>query len=130
MKNKNNIKIVNKTKIKNIRNTKFFIYIVLALFLSFGSVGSIIYAQNYFKNAPVEKVTDAYILTKISKITDIPNEDPIYIAKVKDEQTLSQDMSMFSYAKTGDYIVVFKKKAYIYDLINNNLVKIIDWDTR
>lgn len=124
---KNNLERKVLERRKKGKDKKSFIYLFAIMFVSFGVFSSAIYAQNVIKNKSLDKVTDSYILTRLGKLDEIPNEDPIYIAKIKDDETMRKDMQMYAEAKKGDYIVVFRNKAYIYDLNNNKILKLIEF---
>jgi hypothetical protein len=115
-------------KRKSDRSKKSFFILFSIIVIGFGIFSSVIYAQNIIKSRGLDKVTDSYILGKLGKLTEIPNEDPVYIAKVKDDVEMKKDMQMYADTKKGDYIIVFKQKAFIYDLNNNTLLKVIEFN--
>ena len=54
----------------------------------------------------------------------LPPEAPYEIVRVQDEEDLKKQNEFYKDVKEGDYILMYKKVAIIYDLRNNAIVAI------
>ena len=70
-------------------------------------------------------VSQSEIITRVSKLVTLPqNESPDAIVRVEDADILQKQSDFYrsSGVKEGDYILMYRDMAVIYDL-RNNLVK-------
>ena len=77
-------------------------------------------------------ISKSQILDRVSKHMDLPLGDPLAVVRVQDADTLKKQNSFYDQIKSGDYIIMYKSKAIIYDLRNDNVlaVKNINLDPR
>ena len=64
-------------------------------------------------------VSQSEIIARVSKLTTLPQETPYEIVRVEDEETLQKQNPFYKNIKEGDYIIMYKNLAIIYDLRNN-----------
>lgn len=83
---------------------------------------SYVYISKSFANEVV--ISQSEIISRVSLLTTLPPEEPYEIVRVQDEEALRKQNSFYQEVKEGDYILVYKHMAVIYDLRNNVLVAI------
>lgn len=64
-------------------------------------------------------VSQSEIVTRVGKLTPLPKEQPYEIVRVQDEELLRKQNVFYKDVKEGDYILMYKNLAVIYDLRNN-----------
>lgn len=69
-------------------------------------------------------VSQNEIVTRVGKLTPLPKEQPYEIVRVQDEEILRKQNSFYKDVKEGDYIIMYKNLAVIYDLRNNVVVAV------
>jgi hypothetical protein len=84
--------------------------------------GSYLYIGKTFANEVV--VSQSEIVARVGKLTSLPAEDPYEIVRVQDEEDLRKQNPFYKDVKEGQYILVYKNLAVIYDLRNNTIVGI------
>jgi len=84
--------------------------------------GSYLYINKTFANEVV--VSQSEIIARVGKLTLLPPEAPYEIVRVQDEEDLKKQNEFYKDVKEGDYILMYKKVAIIYDLRNNAIVAI------
>jgi len=84
--------------------------------------GSYLYINKTFANEVV--VSQSEIVARVGKLTLLPGEAPYEIVRVQDEEDLRKQNDFYKDVKEGDYIMMYKKVAIIYDLRNNTIVAI------
>lgn len=84
--------------------------------------GSYLYIGKTFANEVV--VSQSEIVARVGKLTSLPAEDPYEIVRVQDEEDLRKQNPFYKDVKEGQYILVYKNLAVIYDLRNNIIVGI------
>lgn len=67
-------------------------------------------------------VSKSEILSRVSKHTTLPQEDPEAVVRVQDPSTLKKQNALFENAKEGDYIVMYQDLAVVYDLRNDVII--------
>jgi hypothetical protein len=67
-------------------------------------------------------VSQKEIVLKVSKHIDLPNEEPQEVVRVQDAQSLQAQNDFYKDVKEGDYILMYKNMAVIYDLRNDVVV--------
>jgi hypothetical protein len=84
--------------------------------------GSYLYIGKTFANEVV--VSQSEIVARVAKLTSLPAEDPYEIVRVQDEEDLRKQNPFYKEVKEGQYILIYKNIAVIYDLRNNSIVGI------
>jgi hypothetical protein len=84
--------------------------------------GSYLYIGKTFANEVV--VSQSEIVARVAKLTPLPNEAPYEIVRVQDEDDLRKQNPFYKDVKEGQYILIYKNMAVIYDLRNNSIVGI------
>lgn len=84
--------------------------------------GSYLYIGKTFANEIV--VSQSEIVARVSKLTVLPQENPYEIVRVQDEEDLQKQNPFYKNVKEGNYILMYKNLAVIYDLRNNVIVGI------
>jgi hypothetical protein len=82
--------------------------------------GSYIYIGKTFANEVI--VSQSEIIARVAKLTSLPQEDPYEIVRVQDQDDLRKQNPFYKDVKEGDYIIMYKNAAIIYDLRNNAIV--------
>lgn len=91
--------------------------------ISFGLVYvSYFFISKTFANEVV--VSQSEIVARVAKLTPLPNEEPYEIVRVQDETDLRKQNSFYKDVKEGDYIIMYKNVAVIYDLRANAVVAV------
>jgi len=83
---------------------------------------SYIYIGKTFANEVI--VSQSEIVARVSKLTSLPSEEPYEIVRVQDEEDLRKQNPFYKDVKEGQYILIYKNMAVIYDLRNNVIVDI------
>lgn len=84
--------------------------------------GSYSYISKTFANEVI--VSQSEIVARVGKLTALPGESPYEIVRVQDENDLRKQNPFYKDVKEGDYILMYKNLAVIYDLRNNVIVAI------
>jgi hypothetical protein len=84
--------------------------------------GSYLYIGKTFANEVV--VSQSEIVARVAKLTSLPVEEPYEIVRVQDEEDLRKQNPFYKDVKEGQYILIYKNIAVIYDLRNNSIVGI------
>lgn len=84
--------------------------------------GSYLYIGKTFANEIV--VSQSEIVARVGKLMSLPTEDPYEIVRVQDEEDLRKQNLFYKDIKEGDYILIYKNLAVIYDLRNNRIMGI------
>lgn len=67
-------------------------------------------------------ISQSEIISRVSKLTAVPKEEPYEIVRVQDEDNLRKQNSFYKDVHEGDYILMYRDVAVIYDLRNNVIV--------
>ncbi len=67
-------------------------------------------------------ISKSEIVSRVSKLTALPPYDPDDVVRVEDENNLRKQNAFYRDIKEGDYIIMYKDMAVIYDLRNNTIV--------
>ena len=84
--------------------------------------GSYLYIGKTFANEVI--VSQSEIVARVGKLTSLPTENPYEIVRVQDEEDLRKQNPFYKDVKEGQYILIYKNIAVIYDLRNNSIVGI------
>jgi len=84
--------------------------------------GSYLYIGKTFANEVV--ISQSEIVSRVAKLTALPVEAPYEIVRVQDSETLRKQNSFYSDVEEGDYILMYKDVAVIYDLRANKVVAV------
>lgn len=87
--------------------------------------GSALYgAYAFIGNSVAQEVviSESEILTRIKKHTPLPDEKPESVARVQDPEALRGQAGLYENIKVGDYIVIYKSVAVVYDLRNDRII--------
>ena len=104
------------------------VIIVLAIFLPFYGVYA--YIGKTVANEIV--VSKSQILARVAKHTNLPVGSPEAVVRVQDADILKRQNPFYDQVKAGDYIIMYKSLAIIYDLRNDQILatKYISEQTR
>lgn len=95
--------------------------VISVALLAFGALyASYFYISKSFANEVV--VSQSEIVARVAMLTTLPNEEPNDIVRVQDEEVLRKQNPFYKDVKEGDYILMYKNTAIIYDLRNNVIV--------
>lgn len=67
-------------------------------------------------------VSKSEIISRVAKLTALPVGKPEAVVRVQDPEILKKQNQFYDNVKEGDYILVYKELAVIYDLRNNVIV--------
>lgn len=67
-------------------------------------------------------VSKSEIISRVGLLTDLPKANPEAVVRVEDPSTLRKQNPFYDSVKEGDYILIYKDLAVIYDLRNNVIV--------
>lgn len=84
--------------------------------------GAYLYIGRQVKNDVV--VSKSEIIARVGKLIQIPNEEPLSVVRVEDPEALKKQNVFYENVKTGDYILMYRNEAIIYDLMNNTIVSV------
>ena len=92
-------------------------------FVSFGLLyASYFFISKTFANEVV--VSQSEIIARVSKLTSLPSEAPYEVVRVQDETDLRKQNPFYKDIKEGEYILIYRDLAVIYDLRDNVIVGI------
>ena len=95
--------------------------IITGLVISTGLLyGSYLYVGKTFANEVV--ISQSEIVARVAKLTHLPQETPYEIVRVQDKETLRKQNEFYKDVEEGDYILMYKDLAVIYDLRDNRIV--------
>jgi hypothetical protein len=69
-------------------------------------------------------VSQGEIISRVKKLTPLPEGVPSEIVRVQDEEDLKKQNPFYKDVKEGDYILMYKDMAVIYDLRANAIVAV------
>jgi hypothetical protein len=92
-------------------------FVVLGLFVAYGVYH---FASTTFANEVV--VSKSEIISRVAKHQMLPSLSPTDIVRVQDEETLRKQNTFYKDVREGEYILIYKNLAIIYDLRNNIVV--------
>lgn len=69
-------------------------------------------------------VSQSEIIARVAKLTPLPQEDPYEIVRVQDGEDLKKQNPFYKDIKEGDYILMYKDMAVIYDLRADTIVSV------
>jgi hypothetical protein len=95
---------------------------VSVVFISVLGYSSYFFISKTFANEVI--VSQSEIVARVAKLTTLPDEAPYDIVRVQDETDLRKQNDFYKDIKEGDYILVYKNMAVIYDLRNNQILAI------
>jgi hypothetical protein len=97
--------------------------IISVALVGFGFLAaSYFFISKTFANEVV--VSQSEIVARVSKLTMLPVEAPYEVVRVQDEEDLRKQNPFYKDIKEGDYILIYKDMAVIYDLRNNKILGI------
>ncbi|MCX6757065.1 MAG: hypothetical protein NTW35_02890 [Candidatus Nomurabacteria bacterium] len=69
-------------------------------------------------------VSKSQIIERVRELTTLPAENPEAVVRVQDAESLKRQNPFYNKVKSGDYIVMYKTLAIIYDLRNDEILAI------
>lgn len=77
-------------------------------------------------------ISKSQILERVAKHMTLPKGSPLAVVRVQDADVLKKQNAFYDQIKSGDYIIMYKSQAIIYDLRNDIILatKNIDTGTR
>ncbi len=98
-------------KKKRIIWSRLFAYVLaLALFIGLYWVASTGYKKWY-----IEKLSNSDVISRLGAHIILPKGDPKKIIRISNIETLREQNSFYKGIEEGDFIIIYIKKAYIYD---------------
>lgn len=67
-------------------------------------------------------ISKSQILERVSKHITLPEGSPEAVVRVQDAEVLKKQNQFYDQIKSGDYIIMYKSLAIIYDLRNDNIL--------
>ncbi|MBP6888502.1 MAG: hypothetical protein KBC21_02245 [Candidatus Pacebacteria bacterium] len=67
-------------------------------------------------------ISKSEIVSRVAKLTPLPVNEPYDVVRVEDGGSLQKQNEFYKEVKEGDYILMYKDVAVIYDLRNNTIV--------
>lgn len=67
-------------------------------------------------------ISKSEIVSRVSRLTPLPDGVPYDVVRVEDENNLKKQNEFYKDVKEGDYILMYKDMAIVYDLRNNSIV--------
>lgn len=102
-------------KKKRIIWSKLFAYILIfALF-----IGLIWLVSDGYKKWSIERLSNSDVLSRLGSHIILPKGDPKKIIRISNIETLREQNSFYKGIEEGDFIIIYNKKAYIYDSRND-----------
>ncbi len=98
-------------KKKTIIWSKLFAYILI--FTLF--IGLIWLVSDGYKKWSIERLSNADVLSRLGSHIILPKGDPKKIIRISNIETLREQNSFYKGIEEGDFIIIYNKKAYIYD---------------
>lgn len=68
-----------------------------------------------------ESVTQENVISQLSKQISLPSEAPVTFLRVSDAKNLSLQDEFYKNVQNGDYIIVYRSMALVYDFSNNKI---------
>lgn len=77
-------------------------------------------------------ISKSQILDRVATHMTLPPEKPQAVVRVQDADVLKRQNPFYAEIKSGDYIIMYKNQAIIYDLLNDRILatKYIAEETR
>lgn len=95
--------------------------VLIFTLISFGAIyGAYHLIDKTFANEVV--ISESEIIRNVAKHVTLPQEKPETVVRVQDAETLAKQQAFFADAKTGDYVLIYRQMAIIYDLRNDTVV--------
>ena len=82
--------------------------------------GSYLYIGKTFANEVI--VSQSEIVARVGKLILLPQEEPLDIVRVQDEEELRKQNPFYKNIHEGEYILIYNNLAIIYDLRNNTII--------
>lgn len=67
-------------------------------------------------------VSKSQILERVAIHINLPVGNPEAVVRVQDAESLKHQNSFYDQVKSGDYIIMYKSEAIIYDLLNDKIL--------
>ncbi len=67
-------------------------------------------------------ISKSQILDRVAKHIALPKDSPLAVVRVQDADSLKKQNSFYDQVKSGDYIIMYKTLAIIYDLRNDSVL--------
>ncbi len=69
-------------------------------------------------------ISETEVIQMVNRHIKLPPEEPESVVRVEDPETLSKQNIFYQDVKEGDYILIYKSMAVIYDLRNDAVVSV------
>ena len=114
--------------VRKIREKWLVIVLSILLLAGAGAIGYLVWQNNELRNNPktaqeAQSKKDAELLSKISKIYQLPSDETPVLGTVDDKEKL-KDQPFFKDAQNGDRLVIYAKakKAVVYRESENKII--------
>lgn len=67
-------------------------------------------------------ISKSQIIDRVAKLTSLPAGNPEAVVRVQDAENLKRQNSFYKDVESGDYIIMYKTLAVIYDLRNDKIL--------
>ena len=82
-------------------------------------------AMDGYRKWSIDRFSNQDILAKVSKHILLPKGDPKRIIRINNIEILREQNDFYKGLEEGDFILIYSKKAYIYDSRNDILRDVI-----
>lgn len=91
--------------------SKLLSYVLLILV----SVGLLYVAVTGYRRWAIDRLSNADILSRTAAHIILPKEEPKRIIRINNVESLRVQNDFYKGVEEGDFIIIYEKKAYIYD---------------
>ena len=116
----NKIKMGNKKR--RIIWSKLLSYILLILL----SIGLLYITVTGYRRWSVDRLSNSDILSRVAAHIILPKGDPKRIIRINNVESLRAQNDFYKGIEEGDFIIIYEKKAYIYDSRHDILRDVIN----
>lgn len=71
--------------------------------------------SNGYKKWYIERLSNSDVLSRLGSHIILPKDDPKKIIRISNIDTLREQNNFYKGLEEGDFIIIYTKKAYIYD---------------
>ncbi len=95
--------------------------------LSFFVICVLIYFINvWYKKWSIDRLENADVIDRVRSHIILPKEDPKKIIRINNIEALRVQNAFYKNIEEGDFIIIYTKKAYIYDSRHDILRDVVD----
>ena len=113
---------MNGKKKKSINWSRLFLNIFSIIFV----VIFLYFVMTWYKKWSIDRLENADILERVRSHIMLPEGNPNKIIRINNIEALRAQNSFYKGLEAGDFIIIYTKKAYIYDSRHDILRDVID----